>query len=266
MKDAKYIFVYKPDEFRPIFLPEPDPVAPYYLISRYGAIYSLCSGDYILQTQNTKGYMVVSLQTISGARIQRRVHRLVKYTFDYFPGCEELQIDHINGVKNDNRIENLDWVTGKENARRRNLNGFVPGRIFSDEEIMNICNLVIEGFSDEQISYIVPGANRMRIAEMIEGRAATHIITPEMLQAMRDKRREISRAKSCTVLSDEMKHTICKFFQDNPLPHNTDMEKRALINLTLDSLHIENTPSNRRLVRRLLIRETNESITSLYNY
>jgi hypothetical protein len=52
---------------------------------------------------------------IQGIRHQIRVHRLVLLAFKGFPR-PELECNHINGNKLDNRPENLEWVTASENV------------------------------------------------------------------------------------------------------------------------------------------------------
>lgn len=76
---------------------------------------------------NDKGYYIVSLYDGEGVRTrnQQRVHRIVASTFIPNPK-KKLYINHKNGIKTDNRIENLEWVTMKENAVHSMENGFTP--------------------------------------------------------------------------------------------------------------------------------------------
>lgn len=64
---------------------------------------------------NTNGYLQVLL-TKDGVKIPSRVHRLVADAF--IPNPENKRcVNHKNGIKTDNRVENLEWVTSSENAR-----------------------------------------------------------------------------------------------------------------------------------------------------
>jgi len=66
------------------------------------------------QTLNTWGYMTVNLSK-NGKSNTKRVHRLVA---DAFLGESNLQVDHIDGNKRNNRLDNLEYVTPKENTNR----------------------------------------------------------------------------------------------------------------------------------------------------
>ena len=69
---------------------------------------------------NKYGYETVSvIRTGQKKNVIATVHRLVASAFIYNPSpLKNNQIDHINGKKNDNRVENLEWVSNKENQRR----------------------------------------------------------------------------------------------------------------------------------------------------
>lgn len=60
-----------------------------------------------------KGYRKVKLSK-SGIDKSIRVHRLVAQTFLDNPASKS-EVNHVNGIKNDNKVENLEWVTGSEN-------------------------------------------------------------------------------------------------------------------------------------------------------
>ena len=64
---------------------------------------------------DTYGYRQINLYT-DNARHTRKVYRLVMDTFN--PNVENKpQIDHINRIRDDDRLENLRWVTASENVR-----------------------------------------------------------------------------------------------------------------------------------------------------
>lgn len=66
----------------------------------------------VKQRVNYKGYCDVVLQR-DGKRKTLLVHRIVAAAFCPRNGGD--QINHLNSIRHDNRAENLEWCTGKEN-------------------------------------------------------------------------------------------------------------------------------------------------------
>ncbi len=64
--------------------------------------------------------------TKNGVKKNNYVHRLVALAFVPGRGGQALEVNHINGVKFDNRAVNLEWVSNKENVRHAFRNGLVP--------------------------------------------------------------------------------------------------------------------------------------------
>lgn len=118
--------------------------APFYMVSDEGHVKSIerdvltfngrtwcyrhIPETYPLKEKDIRGYKNVSIIQYDEdmrpiKRYMRQVHRLVLEAFYCFPFNNEMQVNHINGDKGDNRLENLEWMTPGENTREANKRG-----------------------------------------------------------------------------------------------------------------------------------------------
>ena len=93
-----------------------------YQISNSGRVKSLGNNKFkkekILKDCNDyRGYYKVSLSKNGNVKL-RKIHQLVAIAFlNHKPdGTSKIVVDHINDIKTDNRVENLQIITQRENA------------------------------------------------------------------------------------------------------------------------------------------------------
>jgi hypothetical protein len=88
-----------------------------YLIYEDGRIFSKKSNKFRKSVKNSYGYHYISLYK-DGKEKKHRIHRLI--AIHYLPNPENLpEIDHINRVSTDNRVQNLRWCSRLENAQNK---------------------------------------------------------------------------------------------------------------------------------------------------
>lgn len=92
------------------------PLAPNYLVSSLGRVKHPKGG--ILTGTEHQGYIRVRVEKLG----QIAVHRMVLLTFNPIEHAENFSVDHINGIRNDNRLINLRWVFQSENIVFRDEN------------------------------------------------------------------------------------------------------------------------------------------------
>lgn len=96
---------------------KPIPKFDKYEINELGYIRNKQSGKFLTPRQNADGYLVFHLQTNDNQSTTKGMHRLLMETFCPIEGMETLTVNHINHVKDDNRLENLEWLTNRENVQ-----------------------------------------------------------------------------------------------------------------------------------------------------
>ena len=64
------------------------------------------------------GYRKVTFTT-NGVEEEHYIHRLVAIAFLPFPSPDHIEVNHIDGVRSNNYVSNLEWVTRTQNLQHR---------------------------------------------------------------------------------------------------------------------------------------------------
>ena len=88
------------------------------------------------------------LKRRDGSRVHIMIHKLIMKVFNYIPGCENLEVNHIDGNKHNNALWNLEWVTHQENMDHAKLNNLVKSgeqasmATLTEAQVREICEIL----------------------------------------------------------------------------------------------------------------------------
>ena len=141
-----------------------------YAVSSLGRVKNLTRGKIRKLGDNTKGYLRVSLSKDGQSKFFS-VHRLVATAFVSNPG-DLPQVNHKNGVKTNNRAENLEWIGISENQKHsyKVLKRKSPKSELDSNQVLEIDRLLRQGKSTiEQIAKAY-GVSRRTIVNIETGK------------------------------------------------------------------------------------------------
>ncbi|MCI9110536.1 MAG: hypothetical protein HFH47_01840 [Bacilli bacterium] len=132
-----------------------------------------------------QGYLRVELSK-NGQNRKYNAHTLVAKAF-LNKECKKLEVNHINGIKTDNRVENLEWCTRSENELHAYRIGLAKNTKKQRETVREYCknnktktiiqldlnlNFIKEWKSAKEVEEVLE-INRKNISQCITGRNKT---------------------------------------------------------------------------------------------
>lgn len=148
-----------------------------YDVSNMGQVRNRKTGHYLAQMDDNGGYLELKIHGKT-----RKVHRLVMETFCPTDN-DQLQVNHIDGDKTNNKLSNLEWVTPRQNMRHAVRTGLHkalkgedhPMNINSEEKIINACEMLESGkYSRKEVANIT-GISHGVIKQITRGVLWSHI-------------------------------------------------------------------------------------------
>lgn len=153
-----------------------------YTLFEDGSIFSGILGIYLQQRTNNNGYKVVTLN-----KEQLLVHRLVAKHFLPNP-YDYLQVNHIDGNKENNHVSNLEWCSAKENIEHALKTGLRKGFIHVEIK-QKLLKRVLAGETVLEVSKELPNTHPNTLNRMLRKQAIKDGLLEEWTKEAKRKRK-----------------------------------------------------------------------------
>lgn len=164
-------------EWRPIIV---NGIKTNYEVSDNGKVRNVNTGKILKYWIDRDGYYRTTI-SVNKKSYHTGTHRFVAIAF--IPNPNNLpEVNHKNGKKWDNSVENLEWVTTQENVQHAfdtGLKSAIKGEdnslsTYTEKQIRKVCKMLEKGISNKKISEKT-GVERKYITDIKKGRRWKHI-------------------------------------------------------------------------------------------
>lgn len=162
----------RPEEIKPVVGFESR-----YDVSNRGRVISSLTGRDLRPGPTSRGYLSVVLYDGSKPKKPRSflVHRLVAAAF-IGPNPDGHIVNHVDGDKTNNRVENLEYVAHRENSLHAEYNGLAPRRYRGQDN----CNAKLTDADVRQIKAMIA------LGVQIKSIARAYRVDPKVIYLIRD--------------------------------------------------------------------------------
>lgn len=209
-----YPFKYNDEVFKPI--PKELGFKESYIVGSCGTVINTETGKELAITLDARGYPRVSLKYADkpGGR-NFLLHRLIMLTHSPIPNASEMTVNHKDGFKTNDILDNFEWLTSGDNTRHAFLTGLTDNNgeksgvaTFTNEEIYKVCTLLSQGVPYKEIALSIgrePSANIIRNLRSIHDRQSWNSISKDFIfpeyPNLRNSMTEDQARMACQILS-----------------------------------------------------------------
>ncbi len=162
-----------------------------YAISNRLNIYDYKEQKYLQPSKSV--YLYVNLYNVKQNKyISYNIHRIYMLVFCYISGCENYDVNHIDGNKYNNHPSNLEWMTHKENMNHAFK--YIIDTKLDDDNIRDIIKMYNSNYtikdiannfniSPSYVSYIIHGFSNREVSDNISKIKNECSVTREKLKS-----------------------------------------------------------------------------------
>lgn len=190
-------------------------VKPCYIITDQDEIINTNTKNKLSKIKAKDGYIMVSLMKVGGGTTYLPFHRIKMMAFKPVENMQFLQVNHIDGNKENNNLDNLEWVTAKENIRHawqnnlsstENIQGDKSNLCHnSEEQALQVIELLkTNNYTDNEIAKIT-GTSAKSFVARIRRKETWKYLTKDIDQPLGKPQRKstFNSKKSSTTISQE---------------------------------------------------------------